>query len=350
MIPFTEATEYSQICIDKVWVESERGRIACVTSSTADKLVERGWGTILADDAFEDESEMKELLQVTSENKLQVIPVSGGVSMLMGIDQTAEGNTGGNIGVSAGRDGILVIDNGMPFALDDIRAQLVGLKTCDTCDNIEFLLNTHWHIDHVSNNEYFGKHDTTIIAHDNVRDLLSNPQEQPEFGLKLDAYPEEALPVVTFEESVFIYFNEEKIQVIHFPNGHTNSDSIVYFTDSNVLHLGDHFFAGMFPYVDLGHGGSVQGLTSNVEKIINEFPEDTKIIPGHGSLAEMHDLIEYHTMLVETIKIVQDQLDDGKTLEEVREMGLPEEYQKWDGLFIDETIWIMTVYTSLSME
>ena len=238
----------------------------------------------------------------------------------------------------------------MPFALDDIRAQLVGLKTCDTCDNIEFLLNTHWHVDHVSNNAYFGEHDTTIIAHDNVRGLLSSPQEQPEFGLKLEKYPEEALPVVTFEESVFVYFNDEQIQVIHQPNGHTNSDSIVYFTESKVLHLGDHFFAGMFPYVDLGHGGSVQGLTDNVGKIIDEFPEDVKIIPGHGPLAEMEDLVEYHSMLVETTKIVQDQIEKGKTLEEIQEAKVLENYQKWNGLFIDEATWIMIVYNSLMME
>jgi len=349
-IPFSESVEYSQICIDKVWLESSKGRIACVSPTTADKLVERGWGTILADDAFEDKHEITESPELITENKLEVISVSDNISMLIGIDQSMEGNTGGNIGVSAGPDGILVVDNGMPFALDDIRAQLVGLKTCDTCDNIEFLLNTHWHVDHVANNAYFGQHDTTIIAHDNVRELLSSPQEQPEFGLKFDAYPREALPVVTFEESIFVYFNDEQIQVIHLPNAHTNSDSIVYFTESNVLHLGDHLFAGMFPYVDLGHGGSVQGLTTNVEKIINEFPSDVKIIPGHGQLAEMEDLVEYHTMLVETTKIVQDQMDAGKTLEEIQETGFPEKYQKWNGLFIDETIWIQTVYTSLEFE
>lgn len=342
--PLVEAVEYSQICIDKVWIESAKGRIACVTPSTADKLVERGWGTILADDAFEETPESPEL---TLDNKFKVVQVSGPISMLTGVEQTMEGNTGGNIGVSAGSDGLLIIDNGLPFALEDMRAQLMELKTCPTCDNVEFLLNTHWHVDHVSNNAYFGKHDTTIIAHDNVRDLLSIPQEQPEFEMKFDAYPKEALPVVTFEESVFLYFNDEKIQVIHLPHGHTNSDSIVYFTESNVLHLGDHFFAGMFPYVDLGHGGSVQGLTSNVEKIINEFPENAIIIPGHGQLTNMAELVEYHSMLVETMKIVQDQIDAGKTLEEIQDAGFPEKYQKWSGLFIDEATWILIVYNSL---
>ena len=210
----------------------------------------------------------------TSKNKLELIPVSDNISMLIGIDQSVEGNVGGNIGVSAGSDGLLIIDDGMEFALDDIKEKLVELRTCVTCDNVEFLLNTHWHFDHVSNNAYFGEHDTTIVAHSKVRELLSSPQEQKAFGIKFDAYPKEALPIITFDESVFLYFNDEKIQINYLPNGHTDSDSVVYFTESNVLHLGDHFFNGMFPFVDLEHGGSVQGLTKNVETIINEYPED----------------------------------------------------------------------------
>jgi glyoxylase-like metal-dependent hydrolase (beta-lactamase superfamily II) len=269
--------------------------------------------------------------------------------MLIGIDQSLEGNIGGNIGVSAGSDGLLIIDDGYAFALDDIKEQLIELKTCDTCGDIEFLLNTHWHADHVANNAYFGERDTIIIAHSNVRDLLSSPQEMTAFDMKFDAYPKEALPVVTFDESVTLHFNDEKIQVIHLPSGHTNSDSIVYFTESNVIHLGDHFFNGMFPFVDLEHGGSVQGLTKNIEKIIDELSEDTIIIPGHGQLTDMENLRDYHVMLVETTKIVQDQMDADKTLEEIQDVGLPEKWQKWESVRIDEATWIQIVYTSLSL-
>ncbi len=284
-----------------------------------------------------------------SKNKLEVKHVAGNISMLIGVDQSLEGNIGGNIGVFAGPDGLLIIDDGYAFALDDIKAQLIELKTCDACDNIEFLLNTHWHADHVANNAYFGERDTIIIAHSNVRDLLSSPQEMKAFGMKFDAYPKEALPVVTFNESVFIHFNDEKIQVIHLPSGHTNSDSIVYFTESNVLHLGDHFFNGMFPFVDLEHGGSVQGLTKNIEKIIDGLSEDTIIIPGHGQLTDMENLRDYHVMLVDTTKIVQDQMDADKTLEEIQDVGLPEKWQKWESVRIDEATWIQIVYTSLSL-
>lgn len=336
------AYEDNQICIDKVWIENTKGKIACVTPSTADKLVERGWGTMLAEKLIMTKP-------VDGKNKLEVIPMAGNISVLIGIDQSVEGNVGGNIGVSAGSDGILIIDDGMEFALDDIKAQLFELKTCATCDNVEFLLNTHWHMDHVSNNAHFGEHDTVIIAQSNVRDLLSSPQEQKAFGMKFDAYPKKALPIITFDESVFLFFNDEKIKVTHLPNGHTNSDSIVYFTESNVLHLGDHFFNGMFPFVDLEHGGSVRGLTSNVEKIINEYPENVQIIPGHGPLTNMEHLADYHGMLVETTKIVQDQMDAGKTLEEIQNVGLPDKFQKWEGAWIDEATWILIVHTSLSL-
>ena len=212
-------------------------------------------------------------------NRLEIIHVKGNVSMLIGFD----GSTGGNIGVSAGSDGLLIVDDGIIPVIDDIKSKLTELKTCNTCGDVEFLLNTHWHFDHVENNANFGQDDAVIIAHSNVRELLSSPQELKLFGMKFDASPKEALSVITFDESLSVYFNDEEIQVIHVPNGHTNSDSIVYFTESNVLHLGDHFFNGMFPFVDLEHGGDVQGLTKNIGQVIDEFPVDVKIIPGHGS-------------------------------------------------------------------
>jgi glyoxylase-like metal-dependent hydrolase (beta-lactamase superfamily II) len=279
------------------------------------------------------------------ENNVTIIPVQGNVLMLIGFD----GSTGGNIGVSAGNDGLLIVDDGVMPALDDIKSKLSELKTCNTCGNVEFLLNTHWHFDHVENNANFDRDGAVIIAHSNVRELLSGPQELTLFGMKFDASPKEALPVITFDESISVYFNDEEIQVIHVPNGHTNSDSIVYFTESNVLHLGDHFFNGMFPFVDLEHGGSVQGLTGNIEQIIDEFPVDVKIIPGHGSLANMNDLIAYHDMLVETTKIIQDQIEEGKTLEEIQDSGFPTKLQEWGNGFLDQSTWIKFVYTDLSI-
>jgi glyoxylase-like metal-dependent hydrolase (beta-lactamase superfamily II) len=330
----------------------------CVLLDTARNWEKLGIGEIIGPGIIENSSQeegvteeiVPEMGQELVENKLEVIPVSGNISMLIGVNKTAEGNVGGNIGVSAGPDGLLIIDDGMEFVLDDIKQNLVQLKTCDTCDEVKFLLNTHWHFDHVENNAYFGKQDATIIAHSSVRELLSQPQEQKAFAMKFDAYPKEALPIITFDDSIFVHFNNEKIKVQYFPNGHTDSDSIVYFTESNVLHLGDHFFNGMFPFIDLEHGGSIQGLTKNIEKIISEYPEDAKIIPGHGLLGDMDDLVEYHTMLVETTKIVQNHMDAGTPLEEIQNLGLPERWKKWSGVWIDESTWIWIVHTSLTSD
>lgn len=276
--------------------------------------------------------------------QIETVHVAGNVSLLVSVN----GMIGGNIAISSGDDGILIVDDGMMFAFDDIKEQLTQLQTCNACDDVEFLINTHWHFDHTENNENFGKEDTIIIAHENVRNYLTMPREISLLGMKWDAEPKEALPVITFEDSISIHFNDEEIQVIHVPSGHTNSDSFVYFTESNVLHLGDHF-SNMpefpFPFIDLQNGGSVQGLITNIGNVIDEFPKDVKIIPGHGFLSDMDDLINYHAMLVETSEIIKDQFEDGKTLEEIQETGLSE---KWAAHPYSESYWIEIVYTSLS--
>ena len=132
------------------------------------------------------------------------------------------------------------------------------------------------------------------------------------------------------------------------PSGHTNNDSIVYFVNSNVLHLGDIFFKGNFPFVDLEHGGSVLGLTLNVEEILNKFPEDALIIPGHGELSTMNDLKMYHKMLKDTTNFVRLQIDAGKSLQEIQNSGLPEIWDSWDVGRIDSATWIEFIYIDLT--
>ncbi len=284
-------------------------------------------------------------IESLEEDKLEIVHVNGNVSMLIGLYNF----TGGNIGVSAGNDGLLIVDDGLTPFLDDIKLKLTELKTCSTCGDVEFLLNTHWHFDHVENNADFGKDDTVIIAHDNVRELLLGPQELKPFGMAFDTAPKEALPVVTFDESVSVHFNDEEIKVIHLPNGHTNSDSIVYFTESNVLHLGDQFVNGMYPFVDLAHGGSVEGMARNMIQVANTFPADVKIIPGHGGLGDMDDLLAYNDMLTGTIQIVQAHINEEfYTLEEIQDIGFPAEYQIWDMGSISESMWIEMIYVSLT--
>jgi glyoxylase-like metal-dependent hydrolase (beta-lactamase superfamily II) len=259
--------------------------------------------------------------------------IGGNVSMLQG--------RGGNVGASSGADGILIVDDDYAQVSPKLAEALKALGS----EKPRFILNTHWHGDHTEGNKYFGK-DSLIIAHANVRKRLST--EQTIFGEKIPPFPDAALPVITYEQTMSIHFNGEEIRVVHYPNGHTDGDSVIFFTKSNVIHMGDHYFKDRFPFVDLESGGSVQGLMRNVADVIKQAPADVKIIPGHGSLAALGDLKTYHQMLVETIDLVQKGISSGKTLEGLKKDGLPEKYKTWGSGFIKTDTWIETIYKSLS--
>ncbi|MEO1926063.1 MAG: hypothetical protein ABGY08_08775 [Gammaproteobacteria bacterium] len=161
------------------------------------------------------------------------------------------------------------------------------------------------------------------------------------------ASPKAAWPIITFEQSITIHFNNETIKLIHFPRGHTDGDSIVYFVDSNVLHMGDHYFAGMFPFVDLNSNGNALGYSKNIGKILDMIPEDIKIIPGHGPLSTRSDLVKYHQMLKDSIVFVQKNFDKGMSLEKIQTKGLPATLKIWDVGFIKQNGWIEFIYKSI---
>jgi cyclase len=267
-----------------------------------------------------------------SKVEIKATKVAGSVYMLEG--------AGGNIGVSVGADGILIVDDQFAPLAEKIRAALKSLGD----GKLKFVLNTHWHGDHTGGNAQFGP-EAPIIAHDNVRKRLAS--EQKIFGSKVPAAPREALPVITFGDSLTVHFNNEEIRAIHFPNGHTDGDSVIFFTGSNVVHMGDDFFAGRFPFVDLENGGNVVSLARNVGEIINRLPAGVKIIPGHGPLSTADDLRLYHRMLLETIDVVRKQAASGKTLEQIKAQGLPEAWKDWGTGFIKTDQWIELIYKSL---
>jgi len=266
------------------------------------------------------------------EVKIKTQHVAGNIYMLEG--------RGGNIGVSAGEDGLLMVDDQYAPLATKIRVALEELKKGE----LEFILNTHYHGDHVGSNAAFGP-DAPIIAHDNVRARLVSGH-QP-FGGTPKPLPREALPVITFDESVTIHFNGEEIEVIHFPQGHTDGDSIIFFTGSNVVHMGDHMFVDSFPFVDLGAGGNVLGLTENVATVLERIPADAGIIPGHGPLTDVDSLRRYHGMLKETIEIVRQRKAEGQSLEEIQEAGLPSRWDSWGSGFIKTPDWLEFVHQSL---
>ncbi|HEV2801124.1 MAG TPA: MBL fold metallo-hydrolase [Pyrinomonadaceae bacterium] len=266
-----------------------------------------------------------------SKVQMKATKVAGNIYMLEG--------AGGNIGVSAGTDGLLIVDDQFAPLADKIRAALKEINP----GQLRFVLNTHYHGDHTGSNAAFGR-EATIIAHDNVRGRLAT--EQTVRGQKIPASPKEALPIITFNQSVSVHFNGEEIRVIHFPAGHTDGDSVIFFTASNVVHMGDHFFAGRFPFVDIEHGGTVEGLTRNIEAVIARVPADVKIIPGHGPLSTLDDLKLYRRMLAETTAHVRKGMAAGQTLEQLKAAGLPDEWKTWGTGFINNAFWIETIYNS----
>jgi glyoxylase-like metal-dependent hydrolase (beta-lactamase superfamily II) len=270
-----------------------------------------------------------------SKVEIKATKVAGNVYVLEGL--------GGNIGVSVGNDGILIVDDQFAPLADKIRA---ALKTLDQ-GKLRFILNTHWHGDHTGSNVAFGP-EGTIIAHDNVRKRLSTEQYNAFFKRKTPPSPKEALPVITFNQSLSVHFNGEEIRAIHFPQGHTDGDSVVFFTSSNVVHLGDDFFAGSFPFVDLDSGGSVEGLTKNIGELITKIPAGAKLIPGHGPISTVDDLKAYHRMLVETTDIVRKKIAAKKSLEAIKKEGLPAEWNSWGAGFIKTEAWIELIHRSLT--
>jgi len=252
---------------------------------------------------------------------IQTVPVNGNISMLVG--------SGGNIGVSAGSDGILIIDDQYAPLSGRIKQALAALGSASP----KFVLNTHFHGDHTGSNAAFGG-DGIIIAHENVRSRL------------LGTVPAVALPVVTFDDDVSINFNGEEITLIHMPNGHTDTDSVVMFADANVIHMGDHFFNGAFPFIDLGSGGTVQGYLKNLERALSWIDDDTMVIPGHGALGNKEDLLNFYNAIRDTSIAIQVHKSQQMSKEEIVAQGLDPMYESWGQGFISEQRWIETVFDS----
>jgi cyclase len=257
--------------------------------------------------------------------QIKATQVAGNIHMLEG--------SGGNIAVSTGPDGVLMVDDQFAPLAEKIAAAIEKLDQ----GPIKFVLNTHWHGDHTGGNAHFGKK-ASIVAHANVRKRLADKSDTPK----------EALPVVTFGDSASVHLNGEEIRLIHFGPGHTDGDCIIHFTKSGVFHMGDLFFNGRFPFVDLGSGGDVAGLLKIIETALQKIPADAKIIPGHGALATRADLETYRDMLVETTGLVKKAIADGKTVAEVKAAGLPEKYKDWGSGFINTSRWLEISFNSLS--
>jgi len=270
-----------------------------------------------------------------SKVEIKVTKVAGTVYMLQGY--------GGNIGVCVGEDGILIVDDQFAPLAEKIKAALKGI----TDKPVKFVLNTHWHFDHTGGNAYFGE-TAPIIAHENARKRLQSGGSIQAFKMEIPPAPKAALPVVTFDDKVVVHINGEDIRAIHFPNGHTDGDIVVFFPQSNVVHMGDDFFAGMFPFVDLESGGSVQGLIDDVAQIIPMLPPDVKIIPGHGPLASLDDLKKFEDMLRGTSAAVAAAIKQGKSLDQMKKENVLANYADWGKGMLKADNFTEILYNDLS--
>jgi glyoxylase-like metal-dependent hydrolase (beta-lactamase superfamily II) len=221
---------------------------------------------------------------------------------------------GGNMGLSVGDDAVFLVDDQFAPLTPKIEAAIAKL----TARPVRFVLNTHWHFDHTGGNESFGSAGALIVAHENVRKRMSVESFIEFLGMKLKAEPRQALPVVTFTRDVTFHINGEEVYVLHLANAHTDGDAIVRFRKSDVVHMGDIFFNGRYPFIDTSSGGTVEGVIAAADRVLQSSTERTRIIPGHGPLARRADLKAYRDMLATVSGRIREHVRAGRSLEEVQ--------------------------------
>jgi len=261
--------------------------------------------------------------------------LSDGMYMLLG--------PGGNIGVCVGDDGVFVIDDKFARFADQIISQIKGI----TDQPIRYVVNTHYHGDHSGANAQMKAVGATIMAHENVRKRMGMTFENKAFGRTVKATDPSLWPTLTFSEKATLHFNGQTVTVIYTPNAHTDGDSIIFFKEANLLHMGDNFFNGMFPYIDIDGGGSLQGMIASHETALSLINDETTIIPGHGPLAVKADLIKTQDMLKDIQKRVESEISKGATLDDILEKDLLKDLSSYSS-FIDTVNMVKFAHRSLT--
>jgi len=239
------------------------------------------------------------------EVQIETIKINENIYMLIG--------DGGNIGLCVGEDGAFMIDDQYAPLTEKIKGAVSAVSKYP----VKFLINTHYHFDHAGGNENFGKTAAVIVAHENVRTRLSAGQFMKDFDMQVEPTGKPGLPVITFTQNMTFHLNGEEIQVRHVPRAHTDGDSVIFFKNANVLHTGDIFFNGRYPYFDIHAGGALDGVIEVTTQLLKEINSETRIIPGHGPLAGKAELRAYRDMLADVRNKVMALINQDKTLQEV---------------------------------
>jgi glyoxylase-like metal-dependent hydrolase (beta-lactamase superfamily II) len=262
---------------------------------------------------------------------------AGNIFMLQG--------AGGNIGACVGEDGVFLIDDQFAPLTEKIKAAISKISKRE----IRFVINTHWHYDHVGGNEKLGDMGAVIVAHDNVRYRLSTEQFVRFFNKKIPPSPKAALPIITFSKDLTFHLNGEEMYVFHRQHAHTDGDAVVYFKHANVVHTGDIYFSGLYPFIDLSSKGSVGGVIEAVRHILSIIDDRTKIIPGHGPMSSRADLFDYLEMLVTMRARMEKHIKAGNTLMDIQAMGPSKEFDPaWGGGFLSPDKFVQILYDDLS--
>ena len=268
--------------------------------------------------------------------QISSVKAAEGVYMLTG--------SGGNIGVSAGESGILMIDSQFGQLHDKVKAAMAGIQT----GPVRFLLNTNWHYDHALGNELFRKEGATIIAHENSDKRMRSDQVHDVINAKTPAYPSAALPEITFADSLSLHFNGDWIDAIHIPNAHSDADVLYRFRRAKVIHTGDLFFSAGYPYIDIGNGGSIDGMIAAAGRILKLIDDDYKVIPGHGPLSNRKRIQEFSSMLSAVRGRIAKLIKNGKGLEEIIASKPTADLDKsWNGA-LSPQMFVSLVFRDLS--
>jgi glyoxylase-like metal-dependent hydrolase (beta-lactamase superfamily II) len=269
--------------------------------------------------------------------EIKSIKAGDGVYMLTG--------KGGNLGLSVGEDGVFLIDDQFAPLTGKIQAAIARLSD----KPVRFVLNTHWHPDHTGGNENLGAIGATLIAHDNVRTRLSVDNFIEMFQMDAPAMPKTGLPVITFNEAITFHINNDDIRAWHVEHAHTDGDAIVHFRQANVIHTGDTYFAGMYPFIDTGSGGSADGCIRAINQVLEIANEKTVIIPGHGPISNRQELTAYRDMLKTISERIKTLLHKKVSLEQIQAEGVTADFDAAYGNgFIKSEKFVEMLYQDLS--